>query len=41
MVEKLQHELGKVKQNSDLKDLKMQEVSFQLRDSESRISEYE
>ena len=37
MVGKLQNELGKVKQNADMKDLKLQETAFQLRDSESRI----
>ena len=41
MVDKLQKELGKVKQNADMKDLKLQETAFQLRDSESRIQEFE
>lgn len=41
MVEKLQNELTKVKHQSDLKDLTLQEVRFSLRDTDARIKEHE
>ena len=41
MVNKMKHELGQVKMNSDMKELKVQEANFHLKDAENRIRELE